>query len=960
MSLEANLDRWNAQLSMARSAFKPSSLANNNSNDDGGGGVLLFVVSGIFICLFAIIVFLIRSGKLKELVAKIKHTDQGTAAAGAGAAAGGSPGAPQPSPGAPRPSPGAPQPSPGAPRPSPPRSPLAVQASVTGSPPQSTMDSVLTSLGANAGWIGVSAGVDVAVELIVHSDDIAKWIARRALNNPATKRVLEKGASKAIKRTFVGSLKKVFRKLGAKAAAQLGARWAKSAVQAGKTAASISESAARQAGERSAEMAARIAAERAAATAARLSASAVLGPVGALYDAVTMAGIALDSANVGNYAELQQTSDLLQMKKDIDRGVVNVNIACSSIPQTADCPTDPDAPPDEPDPDTTTKAGRYPLFFGPLDKEQSDDPTAFNAKLNDKVVELMTTKPYTARVQAIYDEMNAAHGEVFVRAFRNQGLNPADFEIPEISDEEYAATFLSHWTDADSDYFYDKALDALCTNAGGVLFTPGDGYDRTCTYRTMEDCHAQYPWPPPDDDSLDLTYTEWRAKSWFDQFKTTTGANSLTMANIPDGGACITADAGMHQLCDKDITTGSGAVRRTARNAYRRDTGECYNTEQLCDIKGVQYTDAMNPASMANLTDHTLPSCYTNTADRVCENVVGVTTCRFFQSGGLELGFQAGYNAYQQGREEGVEGANMLVNLNLSSTGNPVIDALGVQAEGGAAAVGATFITLNTSLDSFTGAFGQGQQSLSDIQGGLDATAAAAAQGLNATIDDANRGSVVAALSVPLVAVAAGASLGVAAIGAAFSALDTLVHSGGEAPPNCPPGFSYQTSGSDWRGYQTYSCYCPGKETNGVCCPLHQTSFNVNGQWVCRADQYPSWWDGNSVCTPYEAPTCTYEPGGYQQVADWSAPEVCQPDWEDDEGNIQRGACAQPSRLEWVPETTLCYGGQEERTSSADPRDFGSRNDYCNTASTASEREQADRDEAARQQREADERNAQP
>ena len=906
--------------------LRQASLNTKNGGDDDGGVVLLLFLF-LIIGFLSVTTFLIRSGKLNSLISNISNKNpalgnllgniagpRGPLGGAPGGASGGASG--------------------GA---------LPAQAGGGAGNQQTTMQNIMENLGDNAGNIVAQVGVDIAAELASNQKKIAKYIMKRSMKTAATKALFEKGASKALKKTFTGRLKKVFTKLTTKAAAALGARWSKTAVQAGQTAARIEAKAAAAAAQKGSEIAARQASLMAAKQAAKTTTTASLGPIGWAYDAVTVVSIALDSTNAGNYAELSQTSDLLEIKKEIDREVLNVNLACSSVPPTADCPIDPDAPPAPVDPDATPMPGRYPSFFGPLDKEQSDDYTAFYQKLSDKVVDLVTTKPYTPRVQALFDQCNIQFGAVFAQAFRDAGVDPDTVTIPGITDAQFSQAFLAYWSDADSDYFYDKALESLCTDAGGVLFSPGAGYEKQCTYKTEEQCHAQYPWPPPDDDSKDLTYTEWRAKNWFGQFKNTDGSSTLDMSNIPEGGACIVASNGLHLLCDQEIETGSGK----AKNEYRRNTGECYNSREVCRIKGVSYTDSMNPSEMANLTDHPLPSCYVDPSMQACENIVGITICRALQSGG------------------DVAGARELLDTQIS-TGNAVGDFFGDQAEGLAASIGASYLTGREGLMAAFSSMLGGQQTYAQIQQQLDDTVAVAGNGLTNLANQAEGGSVTAALALPSAAIVAGASLSIAAIGSAFSALDTAVvdsrttnwafgggstaynfcNTWGNIPgPPCAPGQTLIPASQTGCGDRCLCLAGNNNMTNGVCCPPFHTGSIVNGQGVCTPVPYPSWWNNGAAagsCTTCYPSTllaravnrrtenvCYDRYDGYTWVGDWET------------GNYEQvftNVCEPQEVYDtvYIEDPGWCRG----KTPTQDPRAFASQDAYCASA---------DADDAARE-----------
>lgn len=899
-----------------------------NNSDDGGGWGVLGIVIAVFSIFITIVLVLLRTGKLNGFIYRVSQTNPGLgnflngAADRVGAPGGNTPAG---TPGSRRGGPTAP-----------------TQASIAADAEQSTIDQILTALGADADMILASVGVDVAAELARNQKAIAKFIMKRGAKTPATKLILKKGASKILKGTFVGRMRGVFGRLTTKAAASLGLRWARYAARSGMTIAQITAKlSARLGAAVAAKVVAKMAAIQAAKASSRLATSASLGPIGALYDAVTIVGLALDVTNTGNFAQMIQTSDLLDLKKDIDREVQNVNIACTTIPPTADCPVEPEdeqLPLDEPDPDVEPKAGRYPSFYGPLDKEQSDDYEAFYDRLTDKVVEIVTTEPYTPRVQALFTQCNIEFGNIFAEVFREKGIDPTTVEIPEITDEQFSEIFLAFWTDEDSEYFYDLAFDALCLDAGGVSFTPGAGYDRQCTYRTEAECHDQAPWPPPEDDTVDYTYTEWRFKDWFGQFKNTDGSTTLDMGSIPQGGACIAASPGFHQLCDEDITTGEGPSARTARNTYIRNTGECVNSPELCAIKGRSYTESMHPSSMAYLTDHSLPSCYMNDDMRACENIIGTTVCTAIASGADALG------------------AQYLADINIS-TGNAVTDVLADQAEGLAAAIGGNYNVIREATQQAFAAMSGGYQTYDQIESGLQDVVAASSANLNNLADRASEGSVTAALALGSAAIVAGGSLAVASLGAAFSALDTAVTASRNqnwpdpawctrGSQTCRPGEKLLPTGGQYGlGCTDYACRCqddnatPGIITNGICCPKYNTGSYVNGVPKCIPDPYPDWWNTfvAGSCQKWVPPRTEYN-DVYIGDVDVCREESVWPAPQDEYGNIVDAyytVCQREPAYNTI--TTEIPGYLEQVTPSRDPRDFSTRQDYCNSGMTAEE-----------------------
>jgi hypothetical protein len=134
---------------------------------------------------------------------------------------------------------------------------------------------------------------------------------------------------------------------------------------------------------------------------------------------------------------------------------------------------------------------------------------------------------------------------------------------------------------------------------------------------------------------LDLTYTEWRSKNWFnrtDIINTGSGGQAwnsqLNKSAIPQGGACIAGMSGFHQFCDDKVVTGfCEGDRDSANNVYIRDTGTCVNSAQFCQIKGVDFRDN-------EVTDGGLqyPSCV-DTQGTVSQALFGSTITRAVNAG---------------------------------------------------------------------------------------------------------------------------------------------------------------------------------------------------------------------------------------------------------------------------------------------------------------------------------------
>lgn len=440
-------------------------------------------------------------------------------------------------------------------------------------------------------------GLGLAVEAVLHADVIALKILTRANMTPALRAELKLARERVAQRTITGRMSKAFGRMGVMARAKMGLRWGKTAAQAGETVTTTKARSAAEAAALSAESGAAQFAEEIAEREARRGA---MWAVSSVFDAAAIVGLALDMKNIGNYSELISTEDMHNMKTSIDSDVVNTTIACSTEPMGIACPKTPSsspapAPAPAPGPAPPPRPGRYPMFVGPLD---SYSLSLIESAISDEFARMFTSDNPP---QSIKDLIVAVSSRI-----------SSDLGVDTIDNDVFQFLWNQYLTPTEMENLHGMAFDNVCASEGGVSFLPGNGYDKACSYKTMQACHDAFPWPPPNSDNQDLTYTEWRNKSWFSKW------NTITPDNIPSAGACIAADPSMHQMCDEEIGTASGR----AKNRYIRETGECVNTREICSIKGVSYRDS-DP-----------PTCYVSEGQTIAELIFGTTLVRFFISGG--------------------------------------------------------------------------------------------------------------------------------------------------------------------------------------------------------------------------------------------------------------------------------------------------------------------------------------
>jgi hypothetical protein len=189
---------------------------------------------------------------------------------------------------------------------------------------------------------------------------------------PAIALELKAARARVAAKTFSGRMSKAFGRMGTLARAKMGMRWGKTATQLGETVDSSTARLIAEAAQANIDNGARLAATR---IAERQAAGATLKSVSFAFDAAAIVGLALDMTNTGNYTELMSTSDMRTMKIANESQVVNTTIACSTWPLGAGCPqtaSPAPAPAPAPGPAPPPRAGRYPMFVGPLDEWDAD------------------------------------------------------------------------------------------------------------------------------------------------------------------------------------------------------------------------------------------------------------------------------------------------------------------------------------------------------------------------------------------------------------------------------------------------------------------------------------------------------------------------------------------------------------------------------------------------------------
>jgi hypothetical protein len=460
-----------------------------------------------------------------------------------------------------------------------------------------------------------------AAAALQKSTNIAKRRAALAGQKNAMKKAVNKSGQ-----NFVTRVKSIFPKLNVQTQARLGAHWSKTAQSLGSDVTRLASVGAQQSAELTARMGAQKGAAAAADMAARHAAAAGAGPIGLAYDAITVVGMALDLADVGHFMQVTQTSDFLDTKKQFDSMYQNLQIDCGSTPFGPSCEGE-NIEGAEP------RVGNFPNFYGPLDTLAQKMPSEEYERLQDGTSNVIIMSDSTDAVAIKTRTMAAMKNGKPAGCGEEWTDDCTPGMLGDITDADFLENYSLYISEEDALKLVEMTQRKMCDDNGGASFIAGPTYsDMICSYKTLASCHAAAPWPKPNNDDEDYTYTEWRAKDYFSQFKNIDGTSRLDMNAIPSGGACTTQLDALHLMCDteKDRTV----VDESLKGTYNRDTGECVNIKRYCDIKGVSYNPKMPRSQMGRPGETgTLPSCYIGRDQEVLESLIGSGTIyRFFNS----------------------------------------------------------------------------------------------------------------------------------------------------------------------------------------------------------------------------------------------------------------------------------------------------------------------------------------
>jgi hypothetical protein len=242
--------------------------------------------------------------------------------------------------------------------------------------------------------------------------------------------------------------------------------------------------------------------------AAKLAMGSTMGPLGIAADALMVVGIGLDLGDAGGYMKMGTKEMYHAIRADIWESFKKA---------------------------FTDKGIAYPIVYGPLDKLNDSDPTAFGKEQEAASIAITSDKN-----EPLMQKFNG-----MITAYIQNNPTATGDDLGKYIDSIYDSA-------VDMDAVMAKATSQICVSHGGVM---KDGY---CKYTTPASCKASMVWPPADGN--DSTFVEWDA----------------------DKGECVVASTGLYTICKEN---GLG---------YNWENRMCDITEDYCKSKGAKWGDNPN------------------------------------------------------------------------------------------------------------------------------------------------------------------------------------------------------------------------------------------------------------------------------------------------------------------------------------------------------------------------------
>ena len=795
--------------------------------------------------------------------------------------------------------------------PAPAPAPIIQQVFTTPPPPYDTpLDKLLNFLEGIPDMLLNRQNLVLAIaDLIINKQksmvyELVKGLFQKIARSPALVMKIRASIQRRVAaRTATGAIRGKFKFMSLLERARLGLSWGKTSAKLGEnTGAKLAQEAGTRFNVAGALGKAAAQAGSATVSAGKLAGSLARGLVTDPLMVVAVTGMALDSKNVGNFARLTQTSDMLVERNAQLKLVAEATVDCSADPLGPKCPPSPGAVP-APGPAPPPKAGRFPRFLGPhdlmpveamfadletnisslvgdpsgpkgplkitidmipsstyLDVKNSltalynsiditvagmESPFIYTSPASQTIVQNaikdLKSKPTTTLLAVVINRLEIIflmQGVVSDYIAQIRGNNYGD-----ISDADFQQLAPDKLTDDVIDKLTDALLDFNCVQNGGLVFNPGNGYDaHTCTWATKQDCHGAFPWALTDGTVID------------DATQRTKDMMCTTTCPAP-------CPAGSPTPCPPPVSCPAPSPCAAISDPSKLDL--TYTEWRSKDWFSKANWISSNPAWNVALDQNAIPS------------------------GGACIAADAGVHSFCDDTQTTTAGSAN--NIYIRETGTCVnsrklCDIKGVSYDGNmdASKLGGGNVE-NANYPSCYRT--QNQQIVEDILGATITRFANSGATLDLTIKPVSTGDTTVDLVLNTLGQGLATAAGVIATGSAQAlvAVTTSAVSGGTA------AVTTITTEQTWRDLvglpderrlcpsgQVITVYAPGGG-NYICCPNGQDrprKNTITGQWVCDCPPGSNWYNNKCVTCPsgaefirdYDGKCCPTCPAGQLRV----------------------------------------------------------------------------------------------
>jgi hypothetical protein len=287
-----------------------------------------------------------------------------------------------------------------------------------------------------------------------------------------------------------------------------------------------------------------------------------LDPITAALVAITIAGTAMDFANVDQLQDWQQqTTGVFDQAKTTQDSIYAQNANSSQI--------------------------KLPLISGPLDSSSTDTLDAIIQYMENQYISGTLVAPDQSSQRIIQNIQNS---------ILTNFLGKAAVASPGSLRGIFSISTLSSLTDEQTLQLSQIALKHACSLSNGTLIN-----GTYCSKSSQSNCNfTDNQWEAFDSGNYLAEYTEWRTSQQIqNQFK----------VNIDEPGACLVLPFQVRDACKVGRWDINGNMHY---NQYDPTTGRCFNTQGFCAAYGVQW-DETNRTCKQNNTEIILATIFGNT-----------------------------------------------------------------------------------------------------------------------------------------------------------------------------------------------------------------------------------------------------------------------------------------------------------------------------------------------------------